>query len=146
MGKNNKLANDLTFEIKCREILLKRLETPLGALARVVDKENTARQERYAELSVYQTEQEAHEAYGYKYITWAEYEEIKKRFDDVEHAEHNAATVTAAALDMLREFTGRLKSDIRHFQWSALPDEEKQRIERENTEVRERVRKRRGIV
>ena len=47
-------------------------------------------------------------------------------------------------MEILKEFTGRMKADIRSFEWEALPDEEKQRIERQSAEVRERVQKRRG--
>ena len=139
------LADDLAFEVKCREILIKRLAAPLAALTKVVDKENNKRQERAAELSLYQTEQEAHDAYGYGYITWDEFLSIQKRFEDLEFAEANPTTVTAAALDMLKEFVGRLQSDIRHFEWTALPDSEKERIERDNAAVRERVQKRRYV-
>lgn len=142
-SKKHKIPDDLALEIKSREILVKRLEKPFASLQRAVDKENAAREKRNLELSEYESEHEAHEAYGYGFITWDEYETIRKRFEDVEHAEQVPSTPTAAALEILREFTSRLKYEIRSFNWDALPDEEKQRIEAANAEVRERVEKRR---
>jgi len=133
---------DLAFEIKCREILIKRLGTSLSSLTRTVDKENTDRQERVKELSVYQSVQEAHDAYGFDYITWDEFETIKRRFEDAEYAEETSSTTASAALSILKEFIGRLQADIRHFKWEALSPEEKRRIEKENAELRKRAQDR----
>lgn len=129
------------LEIEWRLELLARLQAPLNVLKRKVGKEAAKRLERAQELSAYESEEEAHEAFGYDEITWEEYYAIKDRFDNVEP---DNATISAAeaALDELKDFMRRLQSEVRDLEWSALPLEEQQRIEASNEALRNRLKTR----
>jgi len=123
------------LEIEWRKELLARLQAPLKVLQRKAGKDLEKRLARAQELSAYETEEEAHEAFGYGYITWDEYSVIKDRFDNVEPS---IITMSAAeaALEELQDFMHRLQSEIKDLEWSALPEEEQQRIEASNEAFR----------
>jgi hypothetical protein len=108
------------FEITWRKELLKRLRAPMNTLTRQVAKEQERTLKRIAELKQYSSPEEAHEAYGYGYITLDEYDEIRRDFETAEK------TVTPVAAAM-----GELQSII-----SGLSDEEKAEIEKRNDEWR----------
>lgn len=63
---------DGKFEIVWRKELLKRLEVPMKTLTRKLEKEQEQRKKRIQELKQYSCPEEAHDAYGYGYITWEE--------------------------------------------------------------------------
>jgi hypothetical protein len=79
-------------------------------------------------------EKETQDAYGWEQITSDELDRIKRLFDGLE--DEPEQTVIGAATDELWHFVTRLRSDIRSFEWETLPDEEKERIERESAERR----------
>jgi len=125
------------FEIQWRKELLKRLQTPTNTLNRQFDREQAAKEKRNEELQVYQSPEEAHDAYGYGYITWDEYQQICKDFE----AADSVITPVSAARDELKSIMAKLNSDIRYFKWEALSDEEKQAIEKNNEEYRNQFKK-----
>lgn len=118
---------DLKFEIACRKLLLKRLQTPLNTLERARDKEAGKYNDRVTIISEYNTREEAHDAFGYGYITEDEYRHVCALFDTGEQIREGGITAAGAAIDMLLEFMGRLKREIRDFEWEALPEEERKR-------------------
>ncbi|MCL2301097.1 MAG: hypothetical protein FWC27_13220 [Firmicutes bacterium] len=125
--------------------MLARLQAPLKVLKRKAGKEIEKRLARAKELSAYENEEEAHEAYGNGYITFEEYDAIRERFD---HAEPGSAAMSAAeaALDELQGIIHRLQREIRDLKWSALPEEEKQRIQTGNDAYREKLQRSKGGV
>ena len=116
------------LEIAWRKELLARLQAPLKVLKRKAGREQEQRLARAQELSVYESAEEAHEAYGYGYITWDEYSAIKDRFDNVELGCVDMSAVEAALVELLT-IVRRLQNEIKEYEWSALPEEEKQRIQ-----------------
>jgi hypothetical protein len=124
------------FEILWRKELLKRLQSPLNTLTRQFEKENEKRLRRVEELRQYSSTEEAHDAYGYGYITLAEYEQICQDFENAE----NTITPVAAARDELKSFISRIESEIRYFKWENLSDEEKSEIEKRNNEWRKSMK------
>jgi hypothetical protein len=133
------------LEIAWRQELLARLQAPLNVLKRKAGKEQEKRLARARALSGYESAEEAHDAYGYGEITYAEYLLVEKHFNHKEHADGEAMTAAEAALDELQGFTRRLQSQIKDLKWSALPEEEKQRIQASNeayrAELHERTRR-----
>ena len=116
------------LEIEWRRELLARLQVPLKTLKRRAGREMEKRLRRAQELSMYESAEEAHDAYGYAEITWDEYLAVQARFDCVERG-GTAMGAAEAALDELQGIMRRLQSQIRDLEWSALPDDEKQRIQ-----------------
>jgi len=122
------MDRETKFEIDWREELLARLQAPLKVLQRKASKAIALRLAQAQKLSEHVSEEEAHEAYGYGYITWDEYIVIKDHFDHAERSNTNMSAAEAA-LDELKDFMRRLQSAVRDLKWSALPEAEKQRIE-----------------
>jgi|GEM_PF-2473649 len=129
------------LEVACRKLLLKRLQTPMNTLERARAKEVEESEKRIASLTEYQAPEEAHEAFGYGYISEDEYRKVCDYFKDGEQISSGSVTETGAAIEILSEFISRLEGEIRYFEWEALPKEEKARIEASNEAWREERRK-----
>lgn len=128
---------DFSFDIKCRKYLTKRLGTLLRDIEKTVQKEKGVRADRVKTLTAYQDLGDAQDAFGYGEITEGEYDEIRDVLatgaDFIE-----SITPKSAALDMLKEYIGRLKSDIHSLEWEMRPPEEQERILKAQTEFREK--------
>jgi len=123
---------DSVLEIAWRKELVKRLQSPMNSLTRKITKEQELKQKRLEELKKYSTPEEAHDAYGYGYITWDEYEQIRQDFDTAD----KIVSPVEAARDELQSIIARLASEIRYFEWDKLSDAEKLEIEQKNEEWR----------
>lgn len=141
--KEKKEREDLKFEIKARKELLKRLEHPRKLLRAAAQKEHDKRQalvnhEEYASVD------EAHEAYGYGYITEAEFDAIREAFEKGQDFVDNTTTPVEAANRLMIEFAVRLEREVRSLEFELLPEAEKDRIRKESEERRSR-RMNRGV-
>jgi len=136
------MTDDIKLEIDWRKELLARLKGPLDVLQRKADREELKRLDRAKTLSLYESVDEAHEAYGYGEITWAEYEAIRARFDGTDGEE--TMTPVEAALEELHDFVRRLHLQVRDLEWSALPDDEKDRIQASNEAYRAELQARKN--
>jgi hypothetical protein len=136
--------NAIRFEIEWRDLLITKLESAGRALAKARNAEEAAIAARIADLSVYETEYEIMEAYGWEHITESERDRLldvlRKKDEDIETLH---STVSGAALEELRAFTARLKSDVRSLNWELLPDEEKQRIKQSSAKYKAEMTARR---
>jgi|GEM_PF-6514114 len=135
MTENKK---DIKFEIRCRKLLLKKLETLERRLKQAVNKEAEKRNQRYNSLRDYKTPEEVADAYGYGDIARDEYERLMDSFKNEEMEAAATVTPNSAALEMLAEFTGRLKRDIQYFEFELLPENERERILKEQEDLLKR--------
>jgi Lhr-like helicase len=117
--------------------VLKRLQS-------AVEKETQKAIEQTIKLAQYSSYEDAQEAYGYGNITFDEFERVAKLFEGLE--EKPKVTAVGAAHDELAHFISRLRREIRGFEWEMLPDEEKERIERETEERHAIIEIRRGQI
>lgn len=121
------MLNDLQFEIAWRKYLIARLEPVLKKVGEAVQKERGKFEARKSEISAYETAEEAHDAYGYGDITKEEYHAI------VEGMSIEAPmTARSAAEDEIKLILGRLRREIKDFEWEMLPDVERDRIRESN--------------
>ena len=127
------MKNSTELEIEWREELIKRLQTPLKSLNKAYKEEQQVMADRLKELSIYNSPEDAHEAYGNNSITIEEYYQICDGF-----ITKKESTSVSAARDELRHIISRLKGDIRDFKWEELPDEERARILLSNEEYKKR--------
>jgi hypothetical protein len=127
---NNRAATQ--FEIEWRKLLIKRLENPLKLLQAAQGNETQKAIEKTSKLVKFDSYEDAQEAYGYGDITMDELDRIKDMFDGAENKPEQ--TSIGAATDELFHIISRLRSDVRSFEWTLLPDEEKERIERASEE------------
>lgn len=139
---------DLQLEIKARRELLNRLGHPMKLLEAAAEKEKAKREERVARAREYATAEDAHEAFGWGVISEEEYEAIAAAFEAGEAYVENTVTPVEAALHILKEFSGRLSSEVRSFEFDLLPAEEQikhmEAAEKHREEMEARRAARRG--
>ena len=129
-------ASDIEFEIAWRKRLAASLARVLTTYNKNAEKEHLERVARQAGLrEAYPDEEAAQEAFGYGEISEAEYRAIVDQLDEA-----NEPTMCSAARDELRQYIGRLRQGIRDFEWQLLPETEKERINKQNEERRNRRR------
>ncbi|MCB8818669.1 hypothetical protein [Desulfosporosinus shakirovi] len=131
------MNHDIAFEIEWRKLLISKMARTLNALKKNSEAEKAAILARQTKISeLYPTAQEAHDAYGYGYITEDEYRTITKKLASVD-----IPTATSAASDELRDIVSRLKKQIRDLEWEALPESEREairlRTERHVSEIKQ---------
>lgn len=132
---------DLRYEIKARKLALKRLEHPLALSKAAAEKKRSERIARLEELGEYKTYEEAHDAYGWGFITEEEFESIKNFLEHKEELKGERSAEEYAA-NILQEFVARLQREIASFQFELLPKKEQQRIQQQHAELLERRRRR----
>ena len=135
---SNKVENK--FEIKCREIAIKKLVTPINQLTKLVASEKEKREEAFKALSVYQTYEEIQDVFAYGEMTEEERYLAIELLENHDVEMTNIVTNNSAALSILQDMVARLNREIKEFKWSSLSDEEKATIELENTKHREYIR------
>lgn len=94
-----------TYEIEWRELLIKRLKTTRTALRRDAAAEKKQRDEAKQLATGYSSFDEAHEAYGWGYIT-------EKQLDAIKAVYENEESQTAAALRRMTLIIGTLQGEI----------------------------------
>ena len=120
------------WEARVRRATLKRLENPLKLAKQAVEKEQAERITREQELLGYESDDDAHDAFGYDLITYAEYEAICSRLRGAALPQEKSEK--QAVYDILFEFASSLKTEARDLEWASLADEEKEKIRREQAE------------
>lgn len=138
--KSNRAAQRL--EIRTRELVLKRLSHPLALAQAAAERKRSERLARLEELGEYKTFEEAHEAYGWGYISEEEFETIRNFLEHKEELKSERSAEEYAA-DILHEFVAGLRKEISHFQFELLPQKEQKRIQQQQAELLERRRSRR---
>jgi len=129
------MNDDIIFEIKCREYLVKRLGVLRRDIEKTVAKEMAKRESRVEELCEYKDFDQAQEAYAYGDISFEEYDAIRVALETgADFAE--SKTPKSAALEILIDFMERQKREIRDFEWELKTPEERERIEKSNAEFR----------
>lgn len=128
---------DYEFEIACRQMVVDRLARTLSKLKKDAEAERAAVIARQAELrEMYPTEDDAHEAWGYGYITEDEYRTIAGQLADADKP-----TVTSAARDILCDVLARMRQEIRDLKWEALPEAERERIRKSNADYKDNLKR-----
>lgn len=118
------MDSNIAFEIGWRKLLITKLSRILTALNKSSAAETNAAIAWQSEIRErYPTADEAHEAFGWGYITEEEYRTIAEQLESV-----NAPTITSAARDELRDILSRLRKDIRDLEWEAMPEADRERV------------------
>jgi hypothetical protein len=136
--KSNRAAQ--RFEIKTRELVLKRLSHPLALAQAAAEKKRSERLARLEALGEYKTFEEAHEAYGWGYISEEEFETIRNFLEHKEELKSERSAEEYAA-DILQEFVVGLRKEIASFKFELLPQKEQKRIQQQQAELLERHKK-----
>ena len=141
--KNKEEIKDLKIELKARKLVLAKLESALKPLAAKAERHRVDRAvRRETLLGEYKTYDEAHEAYGYGYISEKEFEEIAE-FLESSQKKVDAPDAEAIAADILKGWIKIMKSDIDHFEFELKSPEEREEIRRKNEEFRLKQEERR---
>ena len=97
--------NETLYEIEWRELLIKRLKTAQAALKRDAAAEEKQRAEAKELAAGYASFDEAHEAFGWGYITEQQLDTIKAIFENQENQ-------SRAALKRINDIIGTLQGEI----------------------------------
>ena len=142
-GEEKERIKDLKIELKARKLVLAKLETALKPLQAKAERQRTDRAvRREVMLGEYKTYDEAHEAYGYGYITEKEFQEI---VDYLENSQKkvDAPDAEAIAADIIKRIIKHMNSDIYHFEFELKSPEEQEDILKRNEQFRKEQAERR---
>lgn len=126
---------DLLFEIRWRKALIKKLVPFTEKFSKRAESMKAKEIAKQSNLrSLYPSEEEAHEAFGYGEITEDEYRQIAENL-----AVPDAPTIDSAARDEMKEFISRLKREVKDFEWEMLPEEKRDAIRNANDKYRNSI-------
>lgn len=121
----------IKLEIEARKEVLKKVENAFKRLRKQADSNLEKRREKVRAAREYRSLDEAHEAWGYDFITDEEFEEIKKVFELGDAYIENNLSPQEVAVNILGRFIGGLNKEIRSFEFELLPIEEQERIRKQ---------------
>lgn len=119
--------------------VLRELDRLIDKYERHVDKEADKRREEFELVMGYRSEADIQEAYGWEFITQAQYERYLEIFRAGNSAmENHEPTVTERALAILRAFRRDLLQEQQEYRYEAMsPDELRAEIQRRQAAERE---------
>ena len=118
-------AHGYLREAKACSLVLKDLERISAKLQRQIDKEAAARQADFEAAMQYHSEAEIQDAYGWEFITEAQYHAYLDLFRRGREAiENHPPTISEMALAIMRKVIRDLESDKREYEFSALTPEQ----------------------
>lgn len=140
MGKKKKSAQveALLWEARVRRLALKRLQTPLKLARAAMKKDEAEAMAVRQKLAGYSSYEEAHEAYGWGFITEDELDTVSDILSG-KTEQKGLRPESAAVYDILVEFASRLADEARGFEWEDLPPEERARIKAQSDALHKRA-------
>ena len=119
--------------------VLRELDRLIDKYERHVDKEADKRREEFELVMGYRSEADIQEAYGWEFITQAQYERYLEIFRAGNSAmENHEPTVTERVLSILRAFRRDLLQEQQEYRYEAMsPDELRAEIQRRQAAERE---------
>ena len=119
--------------------VLRELDRLIDKFERHADKEADKRREEFELVMGYRSEADIQEAYGWEFITQAQYERYLEIFRAGNSAmENHEPTVTERALAILRAFRRDLLQEQQEYRYEAMsPDELRAEIQRRQAAERE---------
>lgn len=119
--------------------VLRELDRLIDKYERHVNKEADKRREEFELVMGYRSEADIQEAYGWEFITQAQYERYLEMFRAGNSAmENHEPTVTERALAILRAFRRDLLQEQQEYRYEAMsPDELRAEIQRRQAAERE---------
>lgn len=121
----------IKLEIEARKEVLKKVENAFKRLRKQADSNLEKRKEKVRAAREYRSLDEAHEAWGYDFITDEEFEEIKKVFELGDAYIENNLSPQEVAVNILGRFIAGLNKEIRSFKFELLPIEEQECIRKQ---------------
>ena len=118
-------AHGYLQEAEACSLILKDLERISAKLQRRIDKEAAARQADFEAAMQYHSEAEIQDAYGWEFITEAQYHaylDLFRRGREV--IENHPPTISEMALSIVRKVIRDLEADKRECEFSALTPEQ----------------------
>lgn len=133
-----KEKEELTIELKSRQIVRKKLDSIIGALDKDILLIKADRIKRKNELLEYKSETELQDAYGWGFITEEEYDALLAAWRSGTELIDNEKTAKEIAQEILRGWRKIILSDIDALQFELLPDKKKEEIRKRNYEIAQR--------
>ena len=135
---NPKAAGALMEANACDKVL-KELERLIGKYQRKVEKETEKRQAEFETVMGYQSESDIQDAYGWEFITEAQYERYLEIFREGRDAlEKHVPTVNERAFAILQNIRADVICERQNYRYEAMsPDELRAEIKRQQEAERE---------
>lgn len=135
---NPKAAGAL-MEVGACDKVLKELERLIDKFQRKVEKEGAKRREEFETVMGYRSESDIQDAYGWEFITEAQYERYLDIFREGKDAlEKHTPTVNERACAILRNIRGDILRERQDYRYEAMsPDELRAEIKRQQEAERE---------
>lgn len=143
--KEKQERRELRVEIKARKLIIKKLDTAIAALEMTANRQRSEREAKREKLLTYKTYNEAHDAYGWGYITEEEFDEITAFLESSQEMV-DAATAEDIAIRTLKGWRSQAAGEQAALEFELLPQSEQSRIREENLRIlkeREQRRKER---
>ena len=130
----NPEANGYLTEAKACGKIVKELDRLIDKYKNAVNREEAARNAEFEEVMGYRSEYEIQEAYGWEFITEAQYDRYLELFRKGKAAlEDHEKTVNEITLSILEKMRGDLRTDQAQWEFEALTPEQ-QAAERKRAE------------
>ena len=139
---NKEERNEILFELKLRKSLLSKLETIQRQYQTSIRKEQQKREDRLKETSLYQTEDEIQDAYGYGEITYDERDTLLRQFAGAQ--EPDTTSLASCALSYVNALIRQLQGEEAELQYSLLSEEEQAKRDERAEETQRRIQVRKG--
>lgn len=133
--KEKKERKELRHEIRARELVIKKVENAHTRLKKQAENKLNERKKRVEELSMYESEQDLLDAYGWGFITEEEYDRLREMREKGNDSILNDKSAEEYAAKILGEFIMRLNHEISSLKFELLPEKEKDRIRNQNYEI-----------
>ena len=133
--KEKKERAELRHEIRARKLVIKKVENVHSRLKKQAENKFNERKKRVDEISIYESERDLLDAYGWGLITEEEYDKIRILREKGEGSLLNDKSAEEYAAQILGEFIVHLKHDISSLEFELLPEKEQNRIREQNYEI-----------
>lgn len=133
--KEKAYRKELRHEIRARELVIKKVENAHTRLKKQAENKLNGRKKRVEELSMYESEQDLLDAYGWGFITEEEYDRLREMREKGEDSILNDKSAEEYAVKILGEFIMRLNHEISSLKFELLPEKEQNRIREQNYKI-----------
>lgn len=133
--KEKEYRKELRHEIRARELVIKKVENAHSRLKKQAENKFNERKKRVEEISIYESERDLLDAYGWGLITEEEYDKIRILREKGEDSLLNDKSAEEYAAKILGEFIIHLKHEISSLKFELLPEKEQNRIREQNYEI-----------
>ena len=128
--KEKQESESIRLEIQARKEVLRKIENAFKRLKRQAESNFEKRKTKVRNAREYKSVEEAQEAWGYDFITYEQFEEIKRIFELGDEYIVNHISAQEAAVKILGRFIDKLLIEIQSFELELLSLEKQEQTKK----------------